>query len=288
VNHGVKMIVVARKMQHGAAENAVGKVVWKGHSLYRLQTEVTVRERRMKLCGERPDVLDGLRVGVRAKNLETLLQQIHEVPARATPCIENPHAGRNASAKDLIKDINVDETELFLQTGHNEILPRPFPTQYHVRVDQDLRKAVEAIYAAVAHHDYPALRQLLDPQIEWHSSENFLYGEHNPYVGIEMFLEFQRQIQTDWETFSIRPDEVLVAADTLIVRGRYQGKFRGTGFGLDAEFVHVLRFRDGKLMNGQSYTDTAQFRDAVKHLQRPGPPDRAVETATISAHSIKT
>jgi ketosteroid isomerase-like protein len=30
--------------------------------------------------------------------------------------------------------------------------------------------------------------------------------------------------------------------------------------------VHVLRFRDGKLVMGQTYTDTAQFRDAVNQV----------------------
>jgi ketosteroid isomerase-like protein len=156
-----------------------------------------------------------------------------------------------------------------------------------VIVAQDLTKTVEAIYSALARRDEAALRDLVDPQIEWNSSENFLYAEHNPYVGIEMFLEFQHQIQADWETFSIRRDEILNAADTVIVRGRYQGKFRGTGFGLDAEFVHVLRFRAGKLVNGQSYTDTAQFRDAVKHLQRPGPQERLPETGTIHPGSTE-
>jgi ketosteroid isomerase-like protein len=162
-------------------------------------------------------------------------------------------------------------------------LPGPPAAQYDVIVDPDLTKTVEAIYAALARRDHPALRALVDPQVEWNSSENFLYAEHNPYVGIEMFLAFQRQVAEDWETFTIRPDEILNAGETVIVRGRYQGKFRGTGFGLDAEFVHVIRFRNGKLMSGQSYTDTAQFRDAVKHLQRPGPPDRSsVDTQTIA------
>jgi ketosteroid isomerase-like protein len=143
-----------------------------------------------------------------------------------------------------------------------------------VSVAQDLTPTVDAFYEGMERRDFAALRELLDPQVEWNSSENFLYAEHNPYVGVEMVLGILRQIDADWETFAIRTDETLVAADTVIVRGRYRGKFKGTGFGLDAEFVHVLRFREGKLLEGQSYTDTAQFRDAVRHLKRPGPPQR--------------
>ena len=88
-------------------------------------------------------------------------------------------------------------------------------------------------------------------------------------MGLEAVLGILRQIDNDWERFSVLPEEILVAGDTVIVRGRYRGKFKNTGFGLDAECVHVLRFREGKLVLGQTYTDTAQFRDAVNHLRQP-------------------
>jgi len=152
--------------------------------------------------------------------------------------------------------------------------PRWRPS-YHVVVAQDLTQTVKSFYAAMARRDYPALRDALDARVEWNSAENFLYAEHNPYVGVEMVLGILRQIDDDWDTFAIRPEETFVAGETVIVRGRYRGKLKGTGFGLDAEFVHVLHFRDGRLLTGRTYTDTAQFRDAVKHLRRPGPPERA-------------
>jgi uncharacterized protein len=141
-----------------------------------------------------------------------------------------------------------------------------------VNVTQDLTKTVESFYEGMARRDYAALHEMLDPRVEWNSAENFLYAEHNPYVGIEMVLGILRQIDADWETFSIRPVETILAGETAIVRGRYLGKLKGTGFGLDAEFVHVLRFHDGRLISGRTFTDTAQFRDAVLDLRRPGPP----------------
>ena len=133
---------------------------------------------------------------------------------------------------------------------------------------EDLAAKVELFYSAMAQRDYPALRELLDPEVEWNSAENFLYAENNPYVGIDKVSGILRHADTDWETFTMIPKETLFAGETVIVRGRYRGKLKGTGFGLDAEFVHVLRFRDGRLVNGQSYTDTAQFRDAVNHLRQ--------------------
>ena len=49
----------------------------------------------------------------------------------------------------------------------------------------------------------------------------------------------------------------------MIARGRYRGTFKATGTAIDAEFVHVFRFKDGKIVMWQSYTDTAQFKEAV-------------------------
>ena len=135
-------------------------------------------------------------------------------------------------------------------------------------VPQDIASLVESFYTRMARRDYAALQELLDPKVEWNSAENFLYAENNPYVGWEkVFSGILRQVDKDWETFEVEPQERLYAGETAIVRGRYRGKLRGLSFSLDAEFVHVLRFRNGRLLSGQSYTDTAQFRDAVAHLR---------------------
>jgi ketosteroid isomerase-like protein len=49
----------------------------------------------------------------------------------------------------------------------------------------------------------------------------------------------------------------------VIARGRYHGTHKASGFHLDAEYVHVFKFKDGKVVLQHTYTDTAQFRDAV-------------------------
>jgi len=49
----------------------------------------------------------------------------------------------------------------------------------------------------------------------------------------------------------------------VITRGRYRGTFKITGTVINAEFVHVFRFKEGRIAMWQSYTDTAQFKDAV-------------------------
>ena len=59
------------------------------------------------------------------------------------------------------------------------------------------------------------------------------------------------------------PEEIIGSGDTVIVRGRYRGKYKATGVAVDAQFAHVWKLRDGQAVSFQEYTDTAQFRDAM-------------------------
>jgi len=49
----------------------------------------------------------------------------------------------------------------------------------------------------------------------------------------------------------------------VVALGRYGGVYKGTGVKVDAQFVHVFKFKDGKIAGFQQYTDTAQFKDVV-------------------------
>ena len=121
-----------------------------------------------------------------------------------------------------------------------------------------------AMYEAFARGDVPSVLSALDPQIEWNEAENFIYADKNPYIGPQAVLEgvFMR-IGGEWATFSAVPEEIMGSGETVIARGRYRGTYKATGARVDAQFVHVFKFRDGKIARFQQYTDTAQFRDAV-------------------------
>ena len=122
---------------------------------------------------------------------------------------------------------------------------------------------IAAYYDAFGRQDYAFLLNLMHTDIEFRSSENFIYADRNPYRGRDGVKHLVDRIATDWETFMIVPEEITGAGDMVIARGRYMGKFKGTGFPLNAEFVHVFKFRDGLIVLQHNYTDTAQFRDAV-------------------------
>jgi len=125
-------------------------------------------------------------------------------------------------------------------------------------------KTVESMYAAFATGDIPAVLAALDPQVEWWEAENFIYADHNPYVGPEAVLQgvFMR-IVSDWDGFAVTPTGVLDAGDIAIGHGYYSGTHKETGKHVRAQFAHFFTFRDGKIVKFQQYTDTAQFKQAI-------------------------
>ncbi len=124
---------------------------------------------------------------------------------------------------------------------------------------------VEAIYAAFGAGDVPGVLSRMSPDIVWHEAENFPYADRNPYLGPEAVLTgvFAR-IGEEWDGFTVVPDDLLDAGDTVVVLGRYRGSYKATGRTLDAQLVHVWRLEDGKVVRFQQYTDTLQTARVIE------------------------
>jgi uncharacterized protein len=131
-------------------------------------------------------------------------------------------------------------------------------------VSHDFRQVIKRFYRMYALKDRAAALELFDPNVEMHAAENFVYASTVPYVGLDNVrnLIFDR-MAADWEEFSAVAEEILGVDDVVIARGRYRGTYKATGTTINAEFVHVFRFKNGKIASWQSYTDTAQFKDAI-------------------------
>ncbi len=126
-------------------------------------------------------------------------------------------------------------------------------------------KTVESMYAAFGRGDIPFVIGILDPELIWNEAEGFIYADKNPYIGVQAVLDgvFAR-LGAEWDGFSAVPHEIVDGGETVVALGRYGGVYKATGVKIDAQFVHVLKFKAGKIANFQQYTDTAQFADAVR------------------------
>jgi uncharacterized protein len=121
-------------------------------------------------------------------------------------------------------------------------------------------ETIQAAYAALGRNDPSGLFGLMDPAISWNEAEGNPLADRNPYIGPQAVGEgvFGR-LMAAVDTFTAVPTTFIDGGDHVVVLGRYGGKIKASGAVLDSQFCHVYRFRDGKAVTFQQYTDSAQW-----------------------------
>jgi ketosteroid isomerase-like protein len=123
---------------------------------------------------------------------------------------------------------------------------------------------IRSFYEAYEKGDVPTVLAQMHQSIEWREAENFIYADRNPYVGPQAVLEgvFMR-LGSDWEAFTVTPEEWLDAGDHVVVLGTYTGTYKATGREVRAQFAHVWSLTGPRVVRFQQYTDTKQFAEAI-------------------------
>jgi len=100
----------------------------------------------------------------------------------------------------------------------------------------------------------------MDSSITWNEAEGSPLASGNPYVGPQAIGErvFGR-LMAAIDNFTAVPSTFIDGGDHVVVMGRYGGTMKTGGATLDSPFCHVYRFRDGKAVMFQQYSDTAQW-----------------------------
>ena len=123
---------------------------------------------------------------------------------------------------------------------------------------------IRSIYDAFEKGDVPTVLAQMHQSIEWKEAENFIYADRNPYIGPQAVLDgvFMR-LGSDWESFTVTPEQWLDASDHVVVLGSYTGTYKATGREVRAQFAHVWSLKESKVVRFQQYTDTKQFEEAT-------------------------
>jgi uncharacterized protein len=123
---------------------------------------------------------------------------------------------------------------------------------------------IRGLYESFGKGDVHAVLGQMDQGIEWKEAENFIYADRNPYVGPQAVLDgvFMR-LSTEWEAFTVTPEEWLDAGNHVVVLGTYSGTHKITGRVVRAQFAHIWAIKGSRVLRFQQYTDTKQFADVV-------------------------
>ena len=131
-------------------------------------------------------------------------------------------------------------------------------------------ETIKAAYAAFGRNDPSVLFGAIDPGAVWNEAEGSPLADRNPYVGPQAIGEgiFARLVAAI-DNFTAVPDTFIDGGDHIVVLGRYGGAMKSDGARLDAPFCHVYRFRGGKAVSFQQYTDTAQWSRLMSSGAKP-------------------
>ena len=126
-------------------------------------------------------------------------------------------------------------------------------------------ETIKSAYAALGGNDPSVLFGAMDAAINWNEAEGNPLADRNPYVGPQAIGEgvFGR-LMAAIDNFTAVPGVFIDGGDHVVVLGRYGGTMKAGGATLDSPFCHVYRFRDGKAVMFQQYTDTAQWARLMK------------------------
>ena len=117
------------------------------------------------------------------------------------------------------------------------------------------------MYDAFAKGDVQAVLAAMHDDVQWHEPESLPYGNQ---VGPQAVAQnIFAKVLEDISGFAAAPQEFVDGGDIVVSIGTYSGQGARTGKRFDMPFVHVWRFRDGKISGFRTYTDTKLWLEAL-------------------------
>ena len=127
---------------------------------------------------------------------------------------------------------------------------------------------VKLLYAAFARRDMAAVLAVLSPDVVWGEPDNPLNPAAGTRRGHESFLEWALIGRDAEDILELEPTRFLVDQDSVAVIGHMRCRAKATGRTYASDFVHHIRFVDGKIATFQEFFDTYAAAEAFRPAPR--------------------
>lgn len=119
---------------------------------------------------------------------------------------------------------------------------------------------VKEFYDSFVRGDIDAVVATLSDDLDWRESENFLLGDRNPYLSPAAVVDgvFGR-IAREFQDYQAGPTELIDGGDVVVAVGRSKGIMASTGKPFDAQYMHVVRVANGKIVSFHQVIDTLEI-----------------------------
>lgn len=124
-------------------------------------------------------------------------------------------------------------------------------------------ETAKAGYAAFGRNDMAGILSVLDESIEWVTPVIPGVAASGTKRGHAGVLEFFQSVKDTWDFQAFEPRDFIADGDLLAVVGYYKATSRKTGKVAESPWVMVWRFRNGKCVHFQEFTDTSVLAAAL-------------------------
>jgi uncharacterized protein len=126
---------------------------------------------------------------------------------------------------------------------------------------QDNVDVIQSAWDAFGRGDIDKATSVADPSAEFVAPESLPWG--GTYHGPEGFRELLANIVSNFDKFEAKPEKVLGADDDhVVVVVRLVARTK-SGQDVEGEAVWLYKMRNGQVVRGDAFTDTAKMREAL-------------------------
>ncbi|MED1115675.1 nuclear transport factor 2 family protein [Bacillus paramycoides] len=124
---------------------------------------------------------------------------------------------------------------------------------------------IRSTYEGSASSNAKNLAEALSRKVEWTEAAGFPYD--GTYIGVEAVMKnvFSR-LGSEWNDYkaNVNTYHEVNGKDVIIAEGVYSGVYKETGKSFEADFVHVWKLENGKIVKFKQYVDSYIVREAMK------------------------
>jgi len=113
-------------------------------------------------------------------------------------------------------------------------------------------------------NDRADLVSVLDDNVVFEFSDSLPYG--GTYNGKKEFVAFWTHVYKEYEYFNYDARDFIQDKDYLIIPVVARAKTK-TGYSMENEHLFLFKIKDGKIVYGRIYADTARGRDVLEGRQ---------------------
>ena len=121
---------------------------------------------------------------------------------------------------------------------------------------------IKSTYEGNSEENGKRIQAYLAEDAQWTEAAGFPYA--GTYIGFDQVAKnvFAR-LASEWEGYKAEVSDYYQDGDTIIAVGVYSGTYKQTGKYFEADFVHLWKLRNQKIVKFKQYVDSYLVRNAM-------------------------